>query len=151
MSGGVAQRLHCAVAGDDAGFGSADAISGSSSQEPKELHMNLKKTAASLAIAGACGFGALGFGLGTASADPGGHGGPPCWGPYCQNDQRGEGDGGNRGDGPRFDQYRWDQRNIDEGRYDHQPFNYQGYRAEPYFDNGRGVWGFWFFGIFVPL
>ena len=117
--------------------------------------MNLKKTVAQATIAGALGFSALGLGVGagTASADPGGHG-QPCWAPYCQGDPRGDGgrgDRGNGGDGPRFDQLRWDQRGIDEGRYDHQPFNYQGYRVEPYFDNDRGAWGFWFFGLWIPL
>lgn len=121
--------------------------------------MNLKNVAAKSAIAGALGLSALGLvaGAGTASADPGGHGGPPCPAPYCQGDQRGDGGGGNRGDGgdnrggPGFDQLRWDQRGFDQGRYDHQPFDYQGQRVEPYFDNYRGAWGFQFLGIFIPF
>jgi hypothetical protein len=139
--------------------------------------MNLRKTLTGAAIAGVLGLPALGLGIGigSASADPG----PPC-GIYCQGqqDHRGNGgdpgnggdngfrpDGGNGGDGGfrpdggdrgnggdgRFDQLRWDQRGIDQGRYDHQPFNYQGQRVEPYFDNDRGVFGFQFFGIFIPL
>ncbi|MCW2690278.1 MAG: hypothetical protein JWR37_5168 [Mycobacterium sp.] len=120
------------------------------------MKMNLKKVAAQATIAGALGFGALGLGvgMGTAYADPGNGGGPPCWAGYCQGDQRGDGGRGDRGDGgggPRFDQQRWDQRGIDEGRYDHQPFDYQGQRVEPYFDNGRGAWGFWFLGLWIPL
>lgn len=125
--------------------------------------MNVKKVVAQAAIASALGFPALGLGVGvaTAGADPG----PGC-GFYCQGDHHGDqGNGGDHGDrgngrdggyrqddrGPQFDQQRWDQRGIDEGRFDHQPFNYQGQRVEPYFDNDRGIWGFSFFGIFIPL
>ncbi|MDT5289840.1 MAG: hypothetical protein QOF88_4729, partial [Mycobacterium sp.] len=24
-------------------------------------------------------------------------------------------------------------------------------RVEPYFDNDRGAWGFWFLGLWIPL
>ena len=122
----------------------------------------------------------LGVGLGTASADHG-NGGQPCWPQSCQGDQRGDGgqnyrgnggDGGQnyRGDGGdgrqwgdqwRSDQWRpdqggwdqrpWDQRGVDDARGDHQPFNWQGQRVDPYFDNNRGAWGFWFLGLWIPL
>src|ERR1700722_19920974 len=124
--------------------------------------MKIKKTVARAAIVGAMGAGALGLGvgLGTASADPW----QPCW-QGCQGDHRGDGGDGRRwgdgGDGRQWgDQWRpdqrgwdqrpWDQRGIDDARFDHQPFNWQGQRVEPFFDNDRGAWGFWFFGMWIP-
>ncbi len=139
--------------------------------------MSLKKTVARSAIVGALGMGALGLGvgMGTSSADHG-NGGQPCWPQNCQGDQRGDGGQGQRGDGGdgrQFDQWRpdqwqpdqhqwqpdqrgwdqrsWDQRGIDDARADHQAFNWQGQRVEPYFDNDRGAWGFWFLGLWIPL
>jgi hypothetical protein len=127
---------------------------------------SLKKTLAGAAFAGVLGLPALGWevGIGTASADPGPGCGAYCQGPQDHRDEGGfrggggdfgfRGDGGGyRGDGGygRFDQQRWDQRGIDQGRYDHQPFDYRGQRVEPYFDNDRGLFGFQFFGIFIPL
>ena len=50
-----------------------------------------------------------------------------------------------------WDQRPWDQRGFDDARGDHQPFNWQGQRVEPYFDNDRGAWGFWFLGLWIPL
>ena len=115
--------------------------------------MSWNRIVAAGAIAGTLGLAAVGLGSGMASADPGGHGGPPCF--YCQDDQRGYDHHDNGRDdrgGQRYDDYdRWDQRGIDNGRYDHRAFNYQGQRVEPYWDNGRGAWGFWFFGIFIAL
>lgn len=131
--------------------------------------MNLKKNAAQTAIAGALGLSALGLGVGAgvASADPP----PPCWQQNCQGDNH-RGDGGpqddrgyageNRqwGDQGRpgdwdhnqgWDQRPWDQRRIDDARFDHQPFNWQGQRVEPYWDQDRGAWGFWFLGVWIPL
>jgi hypothetical protein len=119
--------------------------------------MDLKNIAATAAAACVLSFGAVGLtlGAGAASADPGGHGGgPPCWAPYCHGDDHGNGGDRGRGDdrdGPDYDHLRWDQRGIDQGRYDHQPFNFQGQRVEPYFDNYRGLWGFWFLGAFIAL
>ncbi len=133
--------------------------------------MSFKKTVARSAIVGALGFSALGLGvgLGTASADQG-NGGQPCWPQNCQGDQRSDGgqdhrgDGGDgrpwgnqwqpgqgRGDQGGWDQRPWDQRGLDDARGDHQPFNWQGQRVEPYFDNDRGAWGFWFLGLWIPL
>jgi hypothetical protein len=131
--------------------------------------MNLAKVAAQAAITGALGFGALGLGVGagTASADPGPG---ACGAPFCNspgNDGRGDRDRGNGNDfrpqqwdqrdrdpqwGPQqWDQRDWNQRGIDDGRFDHQPFNWQGQRVEPYFDNDRSAWGFWFLGAWIPL
>ena len=47
----------------------------------------------------------------------------------------------------------WDgpQRGIDQGRFDHQPFNYDDYQAVPIFSPDMGGWGFWFFGLWIPL
>jgi hypothetical protein len=28
---------------------------------------------------------------------------------------------------------------------------YNGQRVEPVFDHDRGGWGFWFFGLWIPL
>jgi hypothetical protein len=126
--------------------------------------MDVKKIVAGAAIAGALGLPALslGAGLGTASADPG-----QCWGPNCQGDNDHHGDGDRRGpdqwrgdpgrpDGWRqdqggWDQRPWDQRGVDDARRDHQPFNWQGQRVEPYWDQDRGAWGFWFLGLWIPL
>ncbi|MCW2651711.1 MAG: hypothetical protein JWR32_2687 [Mycobacterium sp.] len=47
----------------------------------------------------------------------------------------------------------WDgpPRDIDQGRFDHQPFDYDDYYAKPVYDPGFNQWGFWFFGIWIPL
>ena len=50
-----------------------------------------------------------------------------------------------------WDQRPWDQRGIDDARFDHQPFNWQGQQVEPYWDQDRGAWGFWFLGTWIPL
>jgi hypothetical protein len=46
----------------------------------------------------------------------------------------------------------WDgpQRDMDQARFDHQPFNWNGYEADPTYDPDLG-WGFWFFGLWIPL
>jgi len=140
--------------------------------------MNFAKVAAQAAITGALGFAALGLGVGagTASADPGCWG-PGCNAPG--NDGRGDRDRGNGNDfrpqqwdqrgpqqwdqrgpqqwGPQqwdqrdWNQRDWNQRGFDDARFDHQPFDYQGQRVEPYFDNDRGAWGFWFLGQWIQL
>jgi hypothetical protein len=124
--------------------------------------MILRKTAAGALIAGSLALPAvaLGAGIGTASADPG----PQCWPGNCQGDHRGDGDQWRQdqwqGDQGRGDQWRsdqrgdqrpWDQRGVDDARWDHQPFNWQGQRVEPYWDQGRNAWGFWFLGTWIPL
>ncbi len=136
----------------------------------EEITMNLKKMAAGALIAGSLGLPALavGAGIGTASADPG----QQCWPGNCQGDnhwgdtRRGDGDQwrpdqwqGDQGRGddqwrpdqPGWDQRPWDQRGIDDARWDHQAFNWQGQRVEPYWDQDRGAWGFWFLGTWIPL
>ena len=112
--------------------------------------MKLAKITARVAIAGALSAGALGLGVGggTALADSGFHQ-DRCFGHFCQ-DRGGDGRHDRRGDF-RFDDRRWDQRGFDDGRRDHRPFSYRGSRAEPFFDQGRGIWGFWFSGVFIPL
>ena len=47
----------------------------------------------------------------------------------------------------------WDgpQRDIDQARFDHQPFNYDDYQAVPIWSPDQGGWGFWFFGLWIPL
>jgi hypothetical protein len=134
--------------------------------------MDLKKMAAGAVIAGALGLPALslGIGVGAASADPGP--GQPCWAGNCQGNQRG-GDPQWRPDQDRGDQWRadqgrpdqwqqpgqrdwddqrpWDQRSIDDARFDHRPFNWAGQQVEPYWDQDRAAWGFWFMGTWIPL
>lgn len=129
--------------------------------------MNVKKDLAKTAVAAVLGLSTLGLGAaaGIASADPG----QPCWQQNCQGDDHGNGapDGrDNRGDDHQWgnqgqpDQWRpdrgwdqrpWDQRGIDDARFDHQPFNWQGQRVEPYWDQDRGAWGFWAFGVWIPM
>jgi hypothetical protein len=124
---------------------------------------------------------ALGVGSGMASADPWQPCWPQqnCQGDQRGDggqDHRGDVDGRQWGDQWRPDQWRpdqwrpdqwrpdqwrpdqggwdqrpWDQRGIDDARWDHQPFNWQGQRVEPSWDQDRGFWGFWFFGIWIPL
>jgi hypothetical protein len=125
--------------------------------------MNVKKNAATGAIATVLGLSALGLGVGAgiASADPGQF----CWQQNCQGDDH-HGDGGPDRRGPGgddhqwgdqwrpdqgWDQRSWDQRGVDDARFDHQPFDWQGQRVEPYWDQGRNAWGFWFLGMWIPL
>lgn len=134
--------------------------------------MDLKKMAAGAVIAGALGLPtlSLGVGVGTASADPG-----PCFAPNCQGDNnRGDGDQrrpdqwqgtqwrpdqDGRDQGPwgqwrpeqDWEQRPWDQRGIEDARRDHREFNWQGQRVEPFWDQDRGAWGFWFLGGWIPL
>jgi hypothetical protein len=42
-------------------------------------------------------------------------------------------------------------RGIDQGRYDHQPFNYRGNWVTPIFNPEFRNWGFWLFGLWIPL
>jgi len=113
-------------------------------------------------------------GLGLASADPGP---PPCVFPGCTGPGNPGGPGGlppddHRGpDGPPPGDHRgpdgpspWDHnpgwgppppdqawRGIEQGRFDHQPFNYNGLWVNPVFQPDFNQWGFWFFGIWIPL
>jgi hypothetical protein len=104
--------------------------------------MNLKKVTAHAAIACTLSLSALGLGgaLGTAAADTG-FGRQSCFAQFC-HDGRG---------GFRTDQLRWDRRGFNEGRHDHLPFSFRGHRVEPFFDSGRGGWGFWFFNSWIPF
>ena len=42
-------------------------------------------------------------------------------------------------------------RGIDQGRRDHQPFNYNGHWVTPLYNPVFDNWGFWLFGIWIPL
>ncbi|MCG7607012.1 MULTISPECIES: hypothetical protein [Mycobacterium] len=81
---------------------------------------------------------------------PGGPGGPGGPGPGRPGD-RGPGgpDDHGRHWGPPPPELAW--RGMDQGRFDHQPFNYNGSWVTPIFDPGYNAWGFWFFGIWIPL
>jgi len=72
---------------------------------------------------------------------PGGGPGGPQW--------RGGGDDRGWRPGPPPPDLGW--RGIDQGRFDHQPFNYGGNWVNPVFDQGYGAWGFWLFGVWIPL
>jgi hypothetical protein len=86
---------------------------------------------------------------------PGGHDqGPPPGGPDQGRPPGGPGGPGEPGGHdqapppPPPDQA-W--RGIDDGRRDHQPFNYNGSWVTPIYNPDFNNWGFWFFGIWVPL
>ncbi|MDV3124852.1 hypothetical protein M1247_08005 [Mycobacterium sp. 21AC1] len=85
---------------------------------------------------------------------PGGPGGPdrgPGGGPgWPGGHDRGPG-GPDRGNnwGPPPPNLAW--RGIDQGRFDHQPFNYNGQWVSPFFNPDFNNWGFWLFGIWIPL
>ena len=44
-----------------------------------------------------------------------------------------------------------DWRNIDQARADHQSFNYKGIWVTPQWRDYTQNWGFWFFGLWIPL
>jgi len=77
---------------------------------------------------------------------PGGHDqGPPPGGPGGP----GEPGGHDQAPPPPPPDQAW--RGIDDGRRDHQPFNYNGSWVTPIYNPDFNNWGFWFFGIWVPL
>jgi hypothetical protein len=136
--------------------------------------MNIKRLTCASAMTVAVGAATLALGSGVAAAQPGP---PPCNFGNCQGEGPGGpdhgpggwpggpdrgpgGPGGWPGDDHRGD-HRWDPppppppnlgwRGIDQGRWDHQPFNYNGNWVTPVFDPGYNAWGFWLFGIWIPL
>ena len=140
-----------------------------------KLAMHIKRLTCASVLAVGVGASALTAGVGVAAAQPGpapcgfqncqgpggpgdqGPGGPGGQGPGGPGD-RGPGGPGDRGPSP------WDQnpgwgppppdlgwRGIDQGRFDHQPFNYNGSWVTPIFNPDFNNWGFWFFGIWIPL
>jgi hypothetical protein len=80
-----------------------------------------------------------------AQRGPDGQRGGPSGGPQ----QRGDNDDRSWHPPPPPPDGAW--RNIDQGRFDHQPFNYMGNWVTPVFDAGFNNWGFWFFGIWIPV
>ncbi len=72
---------------------------------------------------------------------PGGPGGPSPWWPAAGDH--------NPAWGPPPPDQGW--RGIDDGRRDHQPFNYNGSWVTPIYNPDFNNWGFWFFGIWIPL
>ncbi|MCV7180017.1 hypothetical protein [Mycolicibacterium sphagni] len=81
----------------------------------------------------------------------GGPGGGPSGQQWRGGDDRGWRGGDDRGwqPGPPPQDLGW--RGIDQGRWDHQPFNYGGNWVNPVFDQGNQAWGFWLFGVWIPL
>lgn len=111
--------------------------------------MNRKRLVSAAAVAVGIGLTALTAANGAASAQPG----PPCGG-VCQ----GPGGHVDRGVPPGLDRGRFDGpppglawRGIDQGRFDHQPFNYNGNWVTPIFNPSFNNWGFWLFGLWIPL
>lgn len=37
------------------------------------------------------------------------------------------------------------------GPWNYGPINYWGYQETPVWDPGFNAWGFWFFGVWIPL
>jgi hypothetical protein len=139
--------------------------------------MNLKRRMLTSAVTLGLGLATLTAGAGMATAEPG----PPCppfgcqgpGGPGRPDFDRGGPDFDRRGPdfdrrGPDFDRPgpRWDDRHdapppppppdlawrgIDQGRFDHQPFNYNGSWVTPIFNPDFNNWGFWLFGLWIPL
>jgi hypothetical protein len=137
--------------------------------------MNFKRLTSRSVMVAALGAAALTAGIGLANAQPG----PPCPMGTCQGPggpgggpgDRGPGGPGRPGDrgpegrgwpggpgGPGDHGQHWGPpppglawRGMDQGRFDHQPFSYNGSWVTPIFDPGYNAWGFWFFGIWIPL
>ena len=97
--------------------------------------LSISTLAAGIGIAGL-----FGVGIGTANADPGQGCDRPGI-PQC-GDHRDD-----RGTAP----VDWHNRGIDQGRFDHQPFNWNGQQVTPVPAGDGNGWGFWFFGMWIPL
>ena len=118
--------------------------------------MNFKRLTCSSAIALVIGASVLTVGSGVAAAQPGpqpcqfgncqGPGGPGGHAGHDQGPQPGD---HNPAWGPPPPDQGW--RGIDDGRRDHQPFNYNGSWVTPIYNPDFNNWGFWFFGIWIPL
>ena len=128
--------------------------------------MRLKKTLAAAAAAATLGLGAFASGIGVASADPG---------PWQPGPGHGQNDGPRwqgQNDGPRW-QGGWNANNRYwawrdwnnappwgwgpppaaqwSGDWYPHPINYWGYNVNPYWNPDLGGWGFWLFGVWIPL
>lgn len=140
--------------------------------------MNLKKVIAKGAIAVVLGGAALGPAVVTATADPGGGHGPDHHEWVDNNNGRGPDHDGRGDHGPGGDR-QWQQWNdndwnhwwsVNKWRNDDRPpwgfgpppavhwqgqppewIDYWGYRVHPVFDPGFHTFGFWLFGIFIPV
>jgi hypothetical protein len=129
--------------------------------------MSVKKTVARSAIALGISALGLGVGLGTASADQG-NGGQPCWPQNCQGATNAVtvdritvetmatvaslGASGDRISGARSG-WLTSGHGISAASTTPvgtiSPSTGRG-NVEPYFDNNRGAWGFWFLGLWIP-
>ena len=103
--------------------------------------MAFKRIMGTSTLAAGIGIASLfGVGLATASADPGqwcDRPGAPSCGDHHDD----------RGQGP----VDWHNRGADDGRRDHQPFNWNGQQVTPVPAGDGSGWGFWFFGMWIPL
>ncbi len=87
---------------------------------------------------------------------PGDHDWRPPWNPQ-DNDWRGRFHGAPWGDGPppwgwgAPPQPAWDGPLPPAWGPPPPPINYFGYNEQPVWDPGYNQWGFWFFGIWIPL
>jgi hypothetical protein len=113
--------------------------------------MQIMRLTCASAIAIALGVSALTIGTGTAAAQPGpgrcefGN----CQGPGGPGRPGGPGGPEQGPPPPPPPALGW--RGIDQGRIDHQPFNYMGRWVTPVFNPDFNSWGFWLFGIWIPL
>ncbi|ETB21799.1 hypothetical protein O973_09660, partial [Mycobacterium avium subsp. avium 11-4751] len=93
---------------------------------------------------------------------PGGPGGPDHpggpGGPWHGDPQRGYFHGAPWGDGPapwgpgEPPRPAWDRPLPPPGgHWDYGPIDYWGYQETPVWDPGFNQWGFWFFGVWIPL
>jgi hypothetical protein len=139
--------------------------------------MRLSKLMSAAMIVGALGFGAIGPGGAVASADPVApvplkpH--DDFCPPWCgDGNGRGNGNGNGHGDGHGWDKGPWWANNRHEWWNDQngpppwgwgpppayqwdggppRPFNYWGYDVNPVLDDGFRQWGFWLFGLWIPV
>ena len=119
--------------------------------------MKLKQIVAGTAIAGALGFSAMGIGTAVALADP-----PPFVpGPHHDqwrgDDRRGYFHDTPWGEGPAPWGWGappppvWGGPLPAPGGPPPAPINYWGFQEQPVWDPGFSQWGFWFFGVWIPL
>lgn len=108
--------------------------------------MNIKRLTCASAIAIAPGTTSQAAGSGVAAAQPG----PPCGFRQLPGNGR-PGYAGPMGQPSPDSTPDLPWRGIDQGRFHHQPFNYNGRWVSPFFNPQFNNWGFWLFGIWIPL
>ncbi|MCT7659737.1 hypothetical protein [Mycobacterium deserti] len=108
------------------------------------------RLAGTAAVALGVGLASFTAGAGSAAAQPGpGCGLGACQGPVGPGGHNGPAIGGDRSRTGPPPGLAW--RGIDQGRIDRQPFNYNGNWVTPVFNPQFNNWGFWLFGLWIPL